>query len=65
MDQDQSLALAELAKNVQELNHMIIQGNWSREQTFRAYEVVLSLRANANLVKAYVLDCLEKEELAA
>lgn len=64
MNADQSQALFELDKNVKELN-LLFTLEKNKDQWLRAYETVLNIRANANLVKSYVLEQLEQQVLEA
>lgn len=65
MNIDQSQALVELAKNVKDINSLITNQVLTKEKIMEAWKTILEVRANANLVKSYVLDRMEQEEIAA
>lgn len=65
MDQDQSQALVELAQDIRKLNDILGHGNLSQEKINEAYERVLAIRCNANLVKSYVLEKIEANTVMA
>lgn len=63
MDQDQSQALIELQNDVQQLLALFKNNTLDRDLIDRAYEKVVAVRCNANLVKSFVLDRMEQETL--
>ena len=65
MDQDQSQALVDLANDVRKLNEILGHGNLSQDKINEAYERVLAVRCNANLVKSYVLEKIEQNTVMA
>jgi hypothetical protein len=65
MNTDQSQALVELARNVKNVNTLITNQVLTKDKIMEAWTTILEIRANANLVKSYVLERMEQEEIAS
>lgn len=63
MDKDQSQALVELKNDIEQLQALFKNNTLDRDLIDRAYEKVVSVRCNANLIKSFVLDRMEEETL--
>ena len=63
MNVDQCQALVELKNTIHELGPMFRHSRLDKDQLLKAYEKILIVRSSANLVKSYVLDRLEEEDL--
>jgi hypothetical protein len=63
MNVDQCHALVELKNTIHELGPIFRHSHLNKDQLLQAYEKILVVRCSANLVKSYVLDRLEEEDL--
>jgi hypothetical protein len=63
MNIDQRAALVDLKNTVRYLSYLFRNNQLDDDQLLEAYEKILVVRCSSNLIKSYVLDRLEEENI--